>query len=213
MGNGALGSRIAIGLAAVLPLACMTPQDAGPEPLASERSSPPAPPKPDVLASAGESTAGPATAEQGEQPPQSNYRVTARSPLGGGGPGLFMELYRGPEPGEWLATSGGEGSPRSPVSLVLPAEGTEPWLIRVDSRPPGKGQYSIAVHRTGREPEPRFGAPLADRYEGDDSWFQGTTLVLGEAQAHSLGDSANPRGDEDWFVVSPNFGSSKPAAP
>ena len=26
----------------------------------------------------------------------------------------------------------------------------------------------------------------------------------GEAQGHSLGDSANPRGDEDWFVVVPS---------
>jgi len=59
------------------------------------------------------------------------------------------------------------------------------------------------VHPPGLAPAPRFDAAAADRYEGDDSWFQATTLVTGEAQGHSLGDSANPRGDEDWFVFEP----------
>jgi len=131
-------------------------------------------------------------------------RITASVPAGANGPRLFMELYRGPEPGEWLATSGGSSHPTPSVSLAIPEHGAETWLIRVDSRPPGTGPYSIALHRSGQAPSPSFEAASADRYEGDDSWFQATPLVLGEAQGHSLGASANPRGDEDWFVVTPS---------
>jgi len=130
--------------------------------------------------------------------------ITALVPAAASAPRLFMELYRGPEPGEWVATSGGPSHRTPSVSLAIPEDGTEKWLIRVDSRPPGKGPYSIALHRPGQVPSPSFEAASADRYEGDDSWFQATPLLPGEAQGHSLGDSANPRGDEDWFVVVPS---------
>jgi hypothetical protein len=130
-------------------------------------------------------------------------QVTARVPPGAAAPQLFMELYRGPEPGQWTATSGSEQAPRRSFTLDIPEEAADTWLIRVDSRPPMKGPYSIALHPAGSVPAARFDAPAADAFEADDSWFQATPLRLGEAQAHTMGDSANPRGDEDWFVIAP----------
>ncbi len=135
--------------------------------------------------------------------------VTALLPSAAAGPPLFMELYRGPEPRDWVATAGVPGKTQHKLSIVLP-QTRGPWLLRVDSRPAGLGSYSLALHRVGTTPPGRFLAASPDRYEGDDSWFQATRLQLGEAQAHSMGPSSNPRGDEDWFVLDPQ---ESPQAP
>ena len=130
-----------------------------------------------------------------------SLQVTALVAPGAAAPQLFMELYRGPEPGQWTATTAAHPRPRRAVALDIPDADSETWLIRVDSRPPAKGPYSIALHHPGRAPAARLDAAAADAFEGDDSWFQATPLRLGEAQPHTMGDSANPRGDEDWFVI------------
>jgi hypothetical protein len=146
------------------------------------------------------------------QPPAelpANFEVTVLLPSGAAGPPMFMELYRGPEPGDWVATAGTPGKVQHKLSIVLPQTGG-PWLLRVDSRPAGVGSYSLSLHRVGTTPPGRFLAASPDRYEGDDSWFQATRLQSGEVQAHSLGPSSNPRGDEDWFVLDPQ---ESPEAP
>jgi len=126
--------------------------------------------------------------------------VTALLPSEATGPPLFMELYRGPEPGDWVATAGIPGKTQHQLSIVLP-QTPGPWLLRVDSRPASTGSYSLSLHRAGKAPPGRFPAASPDRYESDDSWFQATGLQLGEVQAHSMGTSSNPRGDEDWFAL------------
>ena len=133
-------------------------------------------------------------------PPQCKVQVTTLLPPKATQPNLFLELYRGAEPGEWTATAGSSGKTQRKLSLELPNE-AGPWLLRVDSRPAGKGNYSIALHCVGKAPPARFDAASADRYEGDDSWFQASPISLGEVQAHSMGPSSNPRGDEDWFLL------------
>jgi hypothetical protein len=126
--------------------------------------------------------------------------VTTSLPPGAKVPSLFMELYRGPEPGDWTTTAGTPAKPQRNLSILLP-EATGHWLLRVDSRPAAIGSYSIALHLAGKPLTGRFDADSVDRYEGDDSWFQASPLKLGEVQGHSLGPSSNPRGDEDWFVI------------
>jgi len=146
---------------------------------------------------------GPSCSDALSQPstePPPRFEVTALLPGGASGPALFMELYRGPEPGNWVATAGVPGKVQHKVSLVLP-DARGPWLLRVDSRPASVGSYSLSLHSVGAPPPGRFTADSTDRYEGDDSWFQATGLQLGEVQAHSMGPSANPRGDEDWVAL------------
>jgi len=126
--------------------------------------------------------------------------VTASLPPGAKGPSLFMELYRGPEPADWIATAGSPSKVQQQLRILLP-EATGHWLLRVDSRSAAKGSYSIVLHPVHKTLAGRFDADSPDRYEGDDSWFQASPLKLGEVQAHSLGPSSNPRGDEDWFLI------------
>ncbi|MBJ95726.1 MAG: hypothetical protein CMP23_14795 [Rickettsiales bacterium] len=131
----------------------------------------------------------------------SGYRVTVLPASGAAELLLHLELYSGHQPTDPLVRLQAN-TVLQPLTLHLPAGGGPRWWLRIDSRPPSQGIYSVALHLRDSEPQPRFDAAVPDRYESDDSWFQGSLLSPGLAQAHSMGASANPRGDEDWFVLS-----------
>jgi len=140
------------------------------------------------------STTGPA-------PPPAPYLVTAFAAEGAPALDVFLELYEGPEPGDWRATS--DEAPGSGVlaRVAIPARPGQSYLVRIESRTSGVGRYSIAFHRLGQALESKGRAGLPDHYEPDDSWFQATPLALDQSQDHSLSTTANPRGDEDWYVL------------
>ena len=137
----------------------------------------------------------------GPAPPPAPYLVTAFTTEGAPALDVFLELYEGPEPGDWHATSDEAPGGGVLARVAIPARPGQSYLVRIDSRTGAMGPYSIAFHRLGQALQSKTRAGLPDPFEPNDSWFQATTLVLDQSQDHSLSTTANPRGDEDWFVL------------